>query len=174
MKAEFVDRAKLRVDEFITYRLHLLAKLADRGAMLLYGAQFGLSLREWRVFSVIGCFAPLSMGEVGERSNLDRGHASRAVDALVKRKIVRRRRNKLDKRGWVLELRPEGQTLFDQVYPMAVERNMRLISCLSKTEYECMVGALQKMTAEIRSINAEFERAAHGDAPSQNDEQEND
>ena len=38
-----------RVDEFITHKLHLLTKLADRGAAEAFASRHGLNLREWRV-----------------------------------------------------------------------------------------------------------------------------
>lgn len=146
-----------RVDEFVTHKIHLLAKLADRGAAQIYGPRYGLSLREWRVLAVIGCFAPLSLGRVAELANLDRGHGSRAVDSLVARGYVSRTQSAADRRGWTVELTAEGRTCFDAVYPEGVERNRRLIACLSADEYRCLIGALDRMTEVARAMNAELD-----------------
>ncbi len=146
-----------RVDDFITHKLHLLTKLADRGAAELFATRHGLNLREWRVLAVIGCFAPLSLGRVAELANLDRGHGSRAVDALVTRGYVTRTRSREDGRGWEVGLSTAGRRSFDAAYPDGVERHRRLIDCLSPAEQRVFMRALERMTAEARRMNAEFD-----------------
>ena len=155
----------LPVDQFITWRLHLLAKLADQGAAALYATRFDLSLREWRSMAVIGCFAPMALGRVAEMANLDRGHGSRAIDALVQRGLVSRTRSKADKRGWVVALTPAGRKMFNKVYPVGEARNARLLDCLTAAEYKAVTSALDKMIDAVRAMNDEQAAGHDGGGP---------
>lgn len=156
----------LPVDQFITWRLHLLAKLADQGAAALYASRFDLSLREWRSMAVIGCFAPMALGRVAEMANLDRGHGSRAVESLVQRGLVSRTRSKTDRRGWIVALTPAGRKLFNKVYPHGEARNAQLVECLTAAEYKVVTGALDKMIEAARAMNAGLPANADGDSDS--------
>ncbi|HMN79751.1 MAG TPA: hypothetical protein PKA20_07445, partial [Burkholderiaceae bacterium] len=62
-----------RVDEFITHKLHLLTKLADRGAAEAFASRHGLNLREWRVLGGIGGFAPPPPGPGAGPAHFGRG-----------------------------------------------------------------------------------------------------
>jgi DNA-binding MarR family transcriptional regulator len=76
-------KVPVALDRTVTHRLHLLYKLTDRVSHAAYLADAGLPLSEGRCLSAVGAFAPLSVNDLAQQANLNKGQASRAAQALV-------------------------------------------------------------------------------------------
>lgn len=57
-------RSKVGLDQFMTYRMHVLNKLSDRGIGELYRMKLGISLPEARIIASVGAFGPFSIMEL--------------------------------------------------------------------------------------------------------------
>jgi len=62
----------LVLEDFLPYRLAVLAHTMSRELSGVYGARFGLSIPEWRILANLGRFGPLYAGELAERSSMDK------------------------------------------------------------------------------------------------------
>ncbi|MEA3130373.1 MAG: hypothetical protein QOF46_2168, partial [Paraburkholderia sp.] len=82
--------AKAGLEQFLTYRLHVLNKLAERGIGERYQDKLGVTLPEARVIASVGSFGPFSIMELARHANLDKSQASRAAEALIKQGLVKR------------------------------------------------------------------------------------
>ena len=78
----------IQLDRTLTYRLHLLHKLADIESQRAYVAGAGLSMSDGRCLTAVGTFAPLSVNELAKKANLNKGQASRAAQSLVDQGLV--------------------------------------------------------------------------------------
>ncbi|HXE85419.1 MAG TPA: helix-turn-helix domain-containing protein, partial [Hyphomicrobiaceae bacterium] len=85
-------------DTLVSNRVLSLATLLRRSANLLYRRELGLSEVEWRILAMVGDRAPLTLGALVEILGLDKGQLSRAVTALVKRRILARTADAQDSR----------------------------------------------------------------------------
>jgi len=72
----------IKLDRTLTYRLHLLHKLTDQESQRAYVAEAGLSMSDGRCLTAVGTFAPLSVNDLAQKANLNKGQASRAADSL--------------------------------------------------------------------------------------------
>ena len=72
-----------KLDRFLTYRLHRVARLSDRETGPAYVAECDLNIAEARCLAAIGSFEPLSLNDLARAANQDKGHASRSAQALV-------------------------------------------------------------------------------------------
>ena len=70
------------LDRTLTYRLHQLHKLTDMDSQSVYPERTGLSMSDGRCLTTIGTFEPLSVKELADKANLNKGQASRAAQAL--------------------------------------------------------------------------------------------
>ena len=82
------DTTPPALQDFLTWRLHRLAKLTDRQSSDAYAQVFGLGVGEARCLAAIGQFAPLSVKDLAAQANLDKAQASRAAQMLVERDLV--------------------------------------------------------------------------------------
>lgn len=139
------------LQDFLTWRLHRLAKLTDRQSTEAYASVFGLGVGEARCLAAIGQFAPLSVKDLALRANLDKAQASRAAQMLVDRALVLKSASETDARGVVLTLTRAGRPLWKRVMQLIERRNADIFGCLSK--------------AERRQLEAVFDRLiAHAEA----------
>lgn len=143
MKAD--DKAGL--DQFLTYRLHVLNKLSERGISERYQAKLDVTLPEARIIAAVGSFGPFSVTDLARHANLDKSQASRAAEALIRRGLVARDSDPADGRVVLVSLTPEGRALYRRVMPIARKWNADLFDCLDNAERVALGKMLDKVIA---------------------------
>ncbi|HEY1999669.1 MarR family transcriptional regulator [Paraburkholderia sp.] len=141
--------AKAGLEQFLTYRLHVLSKLADRGIADRYQEKLGVTLPEARVIAAVGSFGPFSIMDLARHANLDKSQASRAAEALIKQGLVDREASEEDGRVVLISLTGEGRELFRKVMPVARKWNTDLFDCLDDKEKAAFGEALDKVIASV-------------------------
>jgi len=139
------DSVKAGLEQFLTYRLHVLTKLAERGIGERYQAKLGVTLPEARVIASVGSFGPFSIMELARHANLDKSQASRAAEALIRQGLVQRQPSADDGRVVLVSLTPEGRTLYRKVMPIARRWNGDMFACLDDDEKAAFSAALDKV-----------------------------
>ena len=126
--------AALELENFLPYRLSVLAQLVSESLHDLYAEPFGLSVTQWRVMAALGRFAPLTASEVGQRIVMDKVAVSRAVASLMKRGLVERATDRADRRRASLRLSSRGRAMHARIVPLALGYEARLYRVLSSDE----------------------------------------
>lgn len=139
--------AKAGLDQFLTYRMHVLNKLSERGISERYQDKLGVTLPEARVIASVGSFGPFSIMDLARRANLDKSQASRAAEALIQCGLVQRETSSEDGRVVLVSLTPEGRELYRKVMPIARKWNADLFDCLDDSEKAALGSALDKVIA---------------------------
>ena len=139
-----------RLDRTLTYRLHTLNKLTDRASQAAYLADAGLPLGEGRCLTAVGAFAPLSVGELASRANLDKGQASRAAQSLVDQGLIAKTASAADARGVELTLTRKGRAAYRRVMAVVERRNQEIFGCLSAAETAQLGCLLDRLITHAR------------------------
>ena len=147
------EHAVLELEHFLPYRLSILSNRISQTISGLYGQRFGLAVTEWRIMAVLGRYPELSAGEVAERTAMDKVAVSRALARLLERGLVQRDTHGDDRRRSVLELSPVGYTVYDEVAPMALECERRLLSGLDENERAQLDALIVKLAEGIGNIS---------------------
>jgi DNA-binding MarR family transcriptional regulator len=124
----------LQLENFLPYRLSVLAQIVSESLHDLYAGPFGLAVTEWRVMAALGRFAPLTASDVGQRIVMDKVAVSRAVARLLKRGLVERATDRADRRRATLRLSARGRSVHARIVPLALEYEARLYDALSDGE----------------------------------------
>ena len=138
------------LDRTLTYRLHQLHKLTDSDSQSAYPEHTGLSMSDGRCLTTIGTFEPLSVKELAEKANLNKGQASRGAQALVDQGLVRKADRPGDGRGVVLTLTPDGREVFLRAMAMVQQRNEDIFGCLSDQEQSTLSTLFDRLIAHAR------------------------
>ena len=146
------DHAVLELDRFLPYRLSVLSNRISQDIARLYAERFGLGVTQWRILAVVGRYPGLSATELAERTAMDKVAVSRAVNALIGARLLSRQADGADRRRSRLRLSLRGRRSYDQIVPLALEYERRLLSGLSADERQ----ALQRLLGRLD----ESERAA--------------
>ena len=137
--------AKAGLEQFLTYRLHVLNKLAERGISERYQDKLDVTLPEARVIASVGSFGPFSIMDLARHANLDKSQASRAAEALIRQGLVQRQASEEDGRVVLVSLTAEGRALYKKVMPIARKWNVDLFDCLDEKEKVMLGEALDKV-----------------------------
>jgi DNA-binding MarR family transcriptional regulator len=137
----------LDLDHFLPYRLSVLSNRISQAIARIYQDRFGLDVTEWRIMAVLGRFPDLSAGEVAERTAMDKVAISRGVARLLERGLVTRDIHGADRRRSVLALSPDGVAVYDQIAPLALDYEQRLLAGLGDEEREWLQRLLARLDA---------------------------
>jgi DNA-binding MarR family transcriptional regulator len=142
-----------RLEDLLTYRLHIVKKLTDKIIHDEFLAHTGLSLPEARVMLCVGTCGQLSVSELGQKSNLDRSQASRAADGLVRRGLLAKASSELDARGVEIRLSEAGNAVFLRALSVSQQRNAAFLALLEPAQAEALMSALENLTLALQGLN---------------------
>src|SRR5207253_1517095 len=120
------DAAPLKLEEFLPYRLNVVASLVSQALSRIYADRYGIGVPEWRVLVTLGQFGTMTGKAVGSHSHMHKTKVSRAVALLEKRKLVARKANRADLRESFLSLTPAGRAIYEELTPIALDFAQRL------------------------------------------------
>jgi DNA-binding MarR family transcriptional regulator len=139
------DHTVLELDRFLPYRLSVLSNRISQDIADLYAERFDLNVTEWRVMAVLGRYPDLSATEVAERTAMDKVAVSRAVTSLLADGRLKRRTHGQDRRRSVLALSAKGLRVYDDVVPLALAYERRLLDGLPADERAALHRLLTRM-----------------------------
>jgi DNA-binding MarR family transcriptional regulator len=95
--------------------------------------------------AVLGRYEGLSAREVAERTAMDKVAVSRALARLIDAGRLRRSTASHDKRQSVLQLTAKGWKVYDDVAPLALAHEQRLLAHLSAEEQRWLTRILDRL-----------------------------
>ncbi|MGO4525344.1 MarR family winged helix-turn-helix transcriptional regulator [Microvirga sp. 2MCAF35] len=140
------------LEEFLPYRLNVLAGLTSSALAQIYAERFGLSIPGWRIIVTLGQYELRTARDMAPDGVMHKSTVSRAVSALEKRGLVVRRPNLDDRREEWLALTPEGRAIYEAVAPEALAVEDRLLSVLTPQEQTMLAALVDKLTRQARLL----------------------
>ena len=138
------DNAPLKLEQFLPYRLNVVASLVSQALSRIYADRYGIGVPEWRVLVTLGQYGMMTGKSIGAHSHMHKTKVSRAVALLEKRKLVTRRANRADLREAFLALTPAGRAMYDDLAPIALDFANRLSEVVGQP-----VGEIERDRREI-------------------------
>lgn len=148
--------AKLHLERFLPYQLNVGGWFMSRALGRIYGARFGIGIPEWRVIAQLGEFGKLTSRAVGEMSQMHKTKVSRAVSELESRGLVERSENRDDRREAFLTLTGPGRKIYEQIVPLALAFEQRVLEGLQPEERLAFERVLATLTERARVLSAGY------------------
>jgi DNA-binding MarR family transcriptional regulator len=152
------EDAPLKLEEFLPYRLNVVASLVSQALSRVYAQRYGIGVPEWRVLVTLGQYGVMTGKAVGAHSHMHKTKVSRAVAMLEKRKLLSRRANRADMRESFLSLTPAGRTIYEDLAPIALEFALKLTESVNPGDRAAFDRALQQLTDRSATLAAEVAR----------------
>ncbi|OVZ64768.1 hypothetical protein CDO44_00730 [Pigmentiphaga sp. NML080357] len=141
----------LSVDDFITTLVVRTGNSLRRVVTLPYSDQFGLTMAEWRMLSVVAEAQSLPFSELVKRSETDKSLVSRALRLLETRGLVILEPvDGSPRRGLTCRLSQEGQALYTRAMPVAQRAQAAMIRVLNDEERRVLYKTLHKLRRACR------------------------
>jgi len=150
------DMQPLRLNEFLPYRLSVLAAAVSEGLARSYSAKFGIGVPEWRVLATIGEFRSITAKAIGAHAHMGKVKVSRAVAALESRALIQRSPNADDMREAFLVLTPAGGDMYRRIVPMALGYAEALHAGLSRDEIAMLEKLIDKLMVRAGEMPPAF------------------
>lgn len=156
------DDAPLKLEQFLPYRLNVVANLVSMALSRVYARRYQIGVPEWRVLVTLGQYGVMTGKAIGAHTHMHKTKVSRAVALLEKRKLLMRRVNRADMREAFLSLTGAGRAIYEDLAPHALDFAQRLTDILTAADREAFDRALQQITDRSALLVAE---AAQEDGP---------
>ena len=155
--------ARLDLFRFVPFRLNRLAAEVSAALSGEYRDRYGLDIPEWRVLATLGLRAEACSAQyISYCTRTHKSTISRAVTALMARRLVERIENEDDRREFVLRLTSRGRVLYENLIPRLRRKEREIMSCLSGREqrdFARLLGKIEDSLDLVQTIE-EARRAA--------------
>lgn len=133
------------LEDFLPYRLAVLSSRVSSEFAKLYGAEFGISLPEWRLIAHLAQQEEVSIREIYTRVGMDKSKVSRAAARLEAAGIVSKKVNNADKRLIELSLTEKGRTMMAEIAPMSRAFEEDMLTALPPAQRAALNDALDTL-----------------------------
>ena len=144
--------AAFKLEEFLPYRLNVVAALASQALSRIYTARYGIGVPEWRVLVTLGHYGVMTGKAIGAHSHMHKTKVSRAVALLESRKLLVRRANKADMREALLSLTAAGRAIYEDLVPVAEEFARRFGEAVDPADRAAFDRALAALTERAKKL----------------------
>jgi DNA-binding MarR family transcriptional regulator len=127
-------RPRLRLQDYLPYRLSVASNAVSRLIARAYERQFGIKNPQWRLLAVLADEGALTQQTLCGRTIMDKVTVMRAAQALLRRRLVKRLPNVEDGRSHRLMLTSAGRRLYDRIVPLALAYEAQLLGGIGRRE----------------------------------------
>jgi DNA-binding MarR family transcriptional regulator len=159
------DVAPLKLEEFLPYRLNVVASLVSQALSRVYSERYGIGVPEWRVLVTLGQYGVMTGKQIGAHSHMHKTKVSRAVALLERRKLVTRRADRADLREAFLSLTAAGRDVYNELAPIALDFARELLKSVDAADRAALDRALMKLTERSAQLAPSTGRIANGRRP---------
>lgn len=146
--------APIELEFFFPYRISVFNLAIRKSLARLYVARCNISIYEWRCMAVLGSYQPMSANDVCARTNMDKVQVSRAIAKLQKAGLVSRKTDNSDRRFSSLRLTAKGQGIYNEIVPMALEREAELLAVVTEEELDSFNRTMDKLHARAVELES--------------------
>ena len=147
-----LHEAPLKLDEFLPYRLMVVASLTSQALSRIYVDRYGIGVPEWRILVTLGEFQTMTAKAIGAHSHMHKTKVSRAVRVLERRKLVARRENNADRRESFLSLTSAGRAIYHDLAPGALEFARQLFETIAPEDRAAFERAMACLIRESQLL----------------------
>jgi DNA-binding MarR family transcriptional regulator len=133
------------IERFLPFRLSVLSNRLTRATARVYARRFRLSAPEWRTMAVLGRYGAMNANSVVDRTAMDKVRVSRAVARLTAAGHITRRVDPLDRRRAILDLTPQGSSVYQQIVPLVRAVEDEIFSGISADERATLDRVMAKL-----------------------------
>lgn len=144
----------MELASFFPYRLAVLSETVSRAIASVYAVRFDLSRDEWRVLAALGEAGTMNTQAALLFTTLDKVQASRAVNRMEDKGLIRREEDAADRRNRILRLTPSGRALYRRIVPLVKSREAFLLEGLDESERAALDRVIDRLLARARELES--------------------
>lgn len=143
----------LDLTRYVPALVTFLSNKLSRSGSALYRRHFGVGIIEWRILAMLAVEPSIPATRICQVIGLDKGPVSRSLALMERRRLVTIRTDAVDTRRRLATLTPAGRALHDRIIVVALERERRLLSCLTPEERTVLIQLLNRLHDNLVAVN---------------------
>lgn len=144
-------------ETFVPAYLTLVASAHVWGGSRIYQDRYGITSPDFAILSTLSNHPGVQASDVADIVALDKSVVSRRLKRLTDRSLVASEKDNSRRR---LYLTREGAAVHDAVFPLAMERERRMLAGFSEAEIDQLHNFLRRMFENIPLMNRMDDEAA--------------
>jgi MarR family 2-MHQ and catechol resistance regulon transcriptional repressor len=113
-------------------------------------SSIGLTLSQFAVIEALYHLGPLSQRQIGQKILRSSGNITMVIDNLEKNGLVRRKRDKADRRFFIVHLTDKGYKLISNIFPPHARVIAREFGVLTAAEQDTLASLCKKLGLRVR------------------------
>src|SRR3954470_4013547 len=142
----------LDLERYVPALITFIANKLSRSATALYQRRYHVNVTEWRILVLLKLEPGIPASRICHVIGFDKGPVSRTLSVMQERELVTIKTDPKDGRTHSISLAPKGREIHDQIVVIALDREDRLLSCLSATEQEVLIGLLSRVHGNLAAV----------------------
>ncbi len=130
------------LEDLIAVRVVRIAEVMARLATRTIEARVGLRNTDLRLMNLLDGTEGVTVNEIARRAHVDKAWVSRSLRHLEDSGLVTRKGNRKDSRLTVVELSAKGRALLEEVRPLALAREKRLLDGIDDLAFKASLDRL--------------------------------
>jgi len=137
-----------------SFRLELLARLAERHADADFRRTVGLGILQCRILGLVGSQGETRFGAICHQTGIEKSQASRIVSSLIDLGLFEKFSDPQDQRSIIVRATPAGKAVHARIYAAAVARNETWLGALSAPQRDTFLACLDILATEAQRLAA--------------------
>ena len=146
------------LDRYVPAFLTWIANKLSRGASQHYLTVFDVGIETWRCLVLLAVEGKISAQKVSKVVGMDKASVSRCFKSMQERGLITFSLDDEDGRLRLATLTKKGRALHDQIIGVALERERVLLSILTDTERDTLIGLLKRLHENLPAVEAATSR----------------
>lgn len=140
---------RIDLERFVPFRLNRLAAEVSRALARVYGERFGIDIPEWRIIATLGDCGRARAQDIALSTRMHKSMVSRAAARLIELGWVARTASTKDRREAPLRLTAAGREVYQQLVPIVLDYQERLLGNLTASERRMLERLLDKLERQL-------------------------
>jgi DNA-binding MarR family transcriptional regulator len=149
MQAKMNASHRIDLERFVPFRLNRLAAEVSRALARVYGERFGIDIPEWRIIATLGDRGRARAQDIALSTRMHKSMVSRAVARLTDLGWIARTDGAKDRREAPLALTTAGCAVYQQLVPIVLDYQERLLGSLTESERRTLERLLDKLERQL-------------------------
>lgn len=145
-----------RLEDFLPFRLNVLAQEVSERLSVIYSEKFGLDIPEWRILANLASRGETTAQDIARFTLSHKSTISRAVQQLEDRKLIGRTVSDADKRSFTLHLTAEGRRMFRQLLPLVLDFEREILATISAVECRALLKGIAALEDSLRATRKDM------------------
>lgn len=139
-------------DRYVPALITILANKLSKNATGVYQKRFGVNVTEWRILALLAVEPGIPASRICQVIGFDKGPVSRNLAVMESHGLIAIKADPEDGRSHSIALTAKGRNTHNKVLQLALERERKLLSCLSRDEREVLIEMLHRMHGNLGAV----------------------